>query len=131
MRSAWESWTASSSEGVQDCGSRDGGVGVADIDEVVDDVGVTFGVDLHAMGGDVGARWGRAVLATLLHVAAAVAGDSAGDAASNVAANHNMAAEGAYGFDLVNCGRVGSIVQLFELSGCGFGGEEGAVGCGD
>ena len=60
-------------EGVQDCGSGDGGVGVADVDEVVDDVGVMFGVDLHAVGGDVGARWGGAILATLLHVAAAVA----------------------------------------------------------
>ena len=75
--------------------SGDGGVGVDDIDEVVDEAREPLSIELHAVDGGVAARRGVAVLAVPFQLAAPVAGDCTCNAAGNVAAEDVVAAKGA------------------------------------
>ena len=72
----------------------DGGVGVDDVEEVVDEVGVALGDELHVVDGDVAACGRGAKLAQGFEEGSAVAGDVTGDAAGKMAAEDAVAAEG-------------------------------------
>ena len=118
-------------EGGVDGAAGDGGVGVDDVEEVVDEGGVELSHELVVVDRGVTPSRGVAILAERLEEAAAVAGDGAGDAAGDVAAEDVVAAEGANGGDLGDGGRVGAVVQPLQLAGGGLGGQEAAVGAGD
>ena len=108
-------------EGGVDGAAGDGGVGVDDVEEVVDEVGVALGDELHVVDGGVAAGGGVAKLAQGFEEGSAVAGDSAGDAAGDVAAEDVVAAEGSDGSDLGDGGGVGAIRELFALARAFFG----------
>ena len=80
----------------------DGGVGVDDVEEVVDEVGVALGDELHVVlgdelhvvDGDVATCGRGAKLAQGFEEGSAVAGDVAGNAAGKMAAEDAVAAEG-------------------------------------
>ena len=105
----------------------DGGMGVDDVDEMVDQVRKALCIELHAMNSNVASRWRVAILTVALELTSAMAGDCSGDASSDVAAEDVVAAERAEGGDLAHVGGVGAVVELLALSRCRLGGEEAAV----
>ena len=123
--------TAEVGEAVEDGGAGDGGVGVGDVEAVVDEGGVPFPDHLGTVDGGVEATWGAAVLTLGFEEGATCTGDGAGDVAGDVASEDMVAAEGAEGGDLVCGGGHGAGFLIgFALAGGGFGLEEEAVGSG-
>ena len=96
-------------EGGVDGAAGNGGVGIDNVEEVVDEVGVALGDELHVVDGDVAACGRGAKLAQGFEARSAVAGDKAGDAAGKVAAEDAVAAEGSNSLDLGDGGGVGAI----------------------
>ena len=121
-------------EGSEHGVSGNGGVGIDDIDEVVDEAREPLSIELHAVDGGVAARRGVAILAVPFQLVASVAGDCTSDAAGDVAAEDVVAAKGANGSDFGCVGRVGGgrggrwIAEWLALAGGGFGGKKAAVG---